>query len=194
MIGNYTQHRFILAPFFVECFCQHLIFITMGIEPSKKVSLPFSWKSIPVPSPDLYRKQQIVMAESLIKRMRFFSCEGSGNKFILILKCGKSRLVMNELKASEDNPVQVIQNGSFESQTTALLLLTPPPPLHTCSQSSPHTPPSHSTLYAHRVGNPSRTAGNSKLRKFNWTCVLPWTDIWIPFGTAWVNTYQTKTL
>ena len=35
------------------------------------LDLPYSWKNIPIPSHDAYRKKLIEMVESLIKRMRW---------------------------------------------------------------------------------------------------------------------------
>lgn len=93
------------------------------MELPRKVDLPYSWKNIPIPSHDAYRKKLIEMVESLIKRMRwkaFFFLRGDKDekqdcdeKFGL--KSRRCPPQIDELKPFEDDMTKLIEDLEFTS-------------------------------------------------------------------------------
>ena len=89
--------------------------------PPKRVSLEYSWKNIPLPSNEAFRKRLIEMVESVLKRMRwkaFFFLRGDGDeakgkdeKFGL--KSQKCPPQVEELRAFEADMQKLIENVEF---------------------------------------------------------------------------------
>ena len=92
------------------------------MEPPRRVSLPYSWKNIPMPSADAYRKKLVVMVESVIKRMRwkaFFFLHGGGDEekqesdANYGLKSRKCPPLVDELKPFEEDMLKLVENVEF---------------------------------------------------------------------------------
>ena len=92
------------------------------MEPPKRTSLPYSWKNIPTPSANVYKRRLVEMVESVIRRMRwkaFFFLHGesgeetqeSDEKYGL--KSRKCPPVINELKPFEDDMLKLIESLEF---------------------------------------------------------------------------------
>lgn len=96
------------------------------MEPPRKVSLPYSWKNIPIPSDNAYRKRLVEMVESVIRRMRwkaFFFLRGSDNKEEQDddekygLKSRKCPPLVDELKPFEDDMLKLVENVEFRKMS-----------------------------------------------------------------------------
>ena len=92
------------------------------MEPPIRIFLPYSWKNIPIPSANAYRKRLVVMVESVIKRMRwkaFFFLRGGGSEEQKEsnekygLNSRKCPPVVDELKPFEDDVLKLIENLEF---------------------------------------------------------------------------------
>ena len=92
------------------------------MEPPRRVSLPYSWKNIPIPPNDVYKKRLVEMVEDVIRRMRwkaFFFLRGENGETQVSeekygLKSRKCPPQVNALKAFEEDMLKLIDDLEFK--------------------------------------------------------------------------------